>query len=97
MAMQLNPFKVSVNSLVVNAVKKHVSLTHISAARTSRRSLIVLSGDKDEGYKGNKQSLPQKDCAVCGRPFVWRKKWEKNWDEVRYCSERCRRDKVPSK
>ena len=23
--------------------------------------------------------------------FVWRKKWEKVWDEVKYCSERCRR------
>ncbi|MFN5679800.1 MAG: DUF2256 domain-containing protein, partial [Flavobacteriia bacterium] len=24
------------------------------------------------------------------RPFSWRKKWEKNWDEVKYCSDRCR-------
>ena len=38
-----------------------------------------------------KQHLPAKICVVCGRPFVWRKKWEKVWDEVRYCSERCRR------
>ena len=30
-------------------------------------------------------------CPVCGRPFAWRKKWEKVWDEVKYCSERCRR------
>ena len=30
-------------------------------------------------------------CASCGRPFGWRKKWAKQWDEVRYCSERCRR------
>lgn len=37
--------------------------------------------------KGN---LPTKICPVCGRPFVWRKKWAKVWDEVRYCSERCR-------
>ncbi|WP_240001872.1 DUF2256 domain-containing protein [Parvibium lacunae] len=27
----------------------------------------------------------------CGRPMTWRKKWEKVWDEVKYCSERCRR------
>lgn len=38
-----------------------------------------------------KADLPQKVCAACGRPFAWRKKWEKVWDEVRYCSERCRR------
>nr|WP_262420569.1 DUF2256 domain-containing protein [Pantoea vagans] len=23
----------------------------------------------------------------------WRKKWEKCWDEVLYCSERCRRQR----
>ncbi|MCK0148940.1 DUF2256 domain-containing protein [Marivita sp. S6314] len=34
--------------------------------------------------------LPSKICATCGRPFTWRKKWEKVWDEVRYCSQRCR-------
>ena len=37
-----------------------------------------------------KQDLPQKTCATCGRPFTWRKKWAKVWDEVRYCSDRCR-------
>ncbi|WP_299953059.1 DUF2256 domain-containing protein [uncultured Roseobacter sp.] len=38
-----------------------------------------------------KGDLPQKICVVCGRPFAWRKKWEKVWAEVRYCSDRCRR------
>ncbi|MDX1995637.1 MAG: DUF2256 domain-containing protein [bacterium] len=37
-----------------------------------------------------KQHLPTKICAVCNRPFTWRKKWEKNWDEVKYCSDACR-------
>ncbi|MEM9987761.1 MAG: DUF2256 domain-containing protein [Bacteroidota bacterium] len=40
--------------------------------------------------KYTKSTLPSKECAVCGRPFAWRKKWEKNWDEVKYCSQRCR-------
>ena len=26
-----------------------------------------------------KQNLPEKTCLTCGRPFTWRKKWEKNW------------------
>ncbi|NNF47921.1 MAG: DUF2256 domain-containing protein [Desulfofustis sp.] len=34
---------------------------------------------------------PEKMCKTCGRPFQWRKKWRHCWDEVRYCSERCRR------
>lgn len=38
-----------------------------------------------------KSDLPEKTCSVCGRPFVWRKKWERCWEEVRYCSDRCRR------
>ncbi|MEE2879435.1 MAG: DUF2256 domain-containing protein [Pseudomonadota bacterium] len=35
--------------------------------------------------------MPTRTCAACRRPFEWRKKWEKVWDEVRFCSERCRR------
>jgi hypothetical protein len=40
-----------------------------------------------------KAHLPTKICVVCGRPFTWRKKWEKVWDEVKYCSKRCQRNK----
>ncbi|WP_338222527.1 DUF2256 domain-containing protein [Algoriphagus confluentis] len=36
-----------------------------------------------------KENLPAKMCPVCSRPFTWRKKWEKNWEEVKYCSKRC--------
>ncbi len=44
-----------------------------------------------------KVNLPQKICPVCKKPFTWRKKWEKNWDNVVYCSERCRRGKDKGK
>jgi hypothetical protein len=37
-----------------------------------------------------KANLPSKVCIHCQRPFTWRKKWEKVWDEVKYCSDRCR-------
>lgn len=37
-----------------------------------------------------KANLPSKVCPVCGRPFTWRKKWERSWDEVKYCSDACR-------
>jgi len=40
-----------------------------------------------------KPHLPEKTCVVCQRPFAWRKKWAKTWEQVRYCSERCRRGK----
>jgi hypothetical protein len=37
-----------------------------------------------------KSDLPTKPCAACGLPFTWRKKWEKVWDDVKYCSDKCR-------
>ncbi len=41
----------------------------------------------------SKANLPTKICLTCGRPFTWRKKWERDWDQIRYCSEACRRSK----
>ncbi|MBU6372225.1 MAG: DUF2256 domain-containing protein [Alphaproteobacteria bacterium] len=37
-----------------------------------------------------KRDLPQKICATCARPFSWRKKWARDWESVRYCSDKCR-------
>lgn len=34
---------------------------------------------------------PTKECAGCGRTITWRKKWARDWDEVRWCSDACRR------
>ncbi|MBC7579763.1 DUF2256 domain-containing protein [Tardiphaga sp.] len=37
-----------------------------------------------------KADLPTKTCLVCGRPFTWRKKWARDWENVKFCSDRCR-------
>jgi hypothetical protein len=37
-----------------------------------------------------------KTCVVCGRAMEWRKKWGRDWEAVRYCSSRCRRQGVRS-
>ncbi len=37
---------------------------------------------------------PDKTCASCGRRIEWRKKWARDWEQVRYCSDACRRRKV---
>ena len=37
-----------------------------------------------------KQDLPSKLCACCGLPFTWRKKWARDWESVKFCSDRCR-------
>ncbi|MFN7691415.1 MAG: DUF2256 domain-containing protein [Bacteroidota bacterium] len=45
--------------------------------------------------KGVKKAhLPHKNCLTFKRPFSWRKKWEKNWEDVKHCSDRCRNHKV---
>jgi hypothetical protein len=35
-----------------------------------------------------------KTCASCGRRIEWRRKWADDWDQVRYCSQGCRRHGV---
>ena len=44
-----------------------------------------------------KSTLPTKLCNTCNRPFAWRKKWERVWDDVKYCSDRCRAGKASTK
>jgi hypothetical protein len=51
----------------------------------------VSGASAGQDFKGNKSFLPSKPCVSCGRPMSWRKSWAKNWDEVRYCSQACRR------
>lgn len=48
---------------------------------------------KREGEGGREAKV----CASCGRTMEWRKSWAKNWGEVKYCSDKCRRAKVGAK
>ncbi|MGQ3151499.1 DUF2256 domain-containing protein [Brevundimonas mediterranea] len=32
----------------------------------------------------------KKRCVACGLSFAWRRKWARDWDQVRFCSDRCR-------
>ncbi len=36
---------------------------------------------------------PDKTCATCGRTITWRKKWERDWDNIKFCSDACRTHK----
>ena len=60
------------------------SLALMGRQRTERSDVVSGVRPRDR---------PTKTCPVCGKPFQWRKKWKDVWDEVRYCSERCRRQK----
>lgn len=37
---------------------------------------------------------PVKFCDVCGRRIEWRRKWARDWENVRYCSRACRSRKL---
>jgi hypothetical protein len=45
-------------------------------------------------HRGNKAALPSKPCATCGLAMSWRRRWARNWADVKYCSDGCRRAKV---
>ena len=57
-----------------------------AAGAPPKPTLRVMKGVK-------KQHLPTKTCEACSRPFVWRRKWERDWEQVRYCSDACRSGK----
>ena len=33
----------------------------------------------------------EKPCVVCGRRITWRRKWARDWEQVKYCSAACRK------
>lgn len=62
-----------------------------------QKNFFLILTNKTISYKNEmvnkqikKENLPQKICITCNRPFTWRKKWEKVWDEVKFCSDKCR-------
>ena len=42
-------------------------------------------------HRKTAEILAPKSCVVCGREIQWRKKWERDWENIRYCSDGCRR------
>lgn len=48
-----------------------------------------MAKNTHRGGRTAKADLPTKTCPVCQRPFCWRKTWERDWPQVKYCSKRC--------
>ena len=53
-----------------------------------------MSKATSPSFKGNKQALPSKTCIACRRPMTWRKRWARTWDEVKFCSDVCRKGRA---
>jgi len=65
-----------------------VSNTH-AAAGASLIQLISASPYYCPMRAKIKNGFVPKICVTCGLPFEWRKKWAKNWENVKYCSKKC--------
>lgn len=37
-----------------------------------------------------KNGFAPKTCETCKRDFEWRKKWARDWANVKFCSDKCR-------
>ncbi|NDC91418.1 MAG: DUF2256 domain-containing protein [Acidimicrobiia bacterium] len=58
-----------------------------SPSRASNLDVVA----KESRVAQVKNGFAPKICATCAKPFEWRKKWARDWQNVRFCSDRCRR------
>merc|ERR1719163_157436 len=72
---------------LVPCATRFASALHVSALRVPLGARMLAKSAKKDFR--NPHNLPVKDCVVCGRPFTWRKKWERDWDTITTCSKRC--------
>jgi hypothetical protein len=56
-------------------------------------TLISLQHKLNLMQAKTKNGFPPKICLRCERPFEWRKKWARDWENVKYCSEKCKAGK----
>lgn len=74
-----------------SALRHQHNYSRYNSIISATSSLASSSSSTMRGVK--KENLPSKICVTCGRPFTWRKKWEKVWDEVSTCSKSCNRNR----
>ena len=63
--------------------------SHCFSSPTMMRQAAINSPTMRQAPLRNPNNLPTKICVTCNRPFTWRKKWERSWDEITTCSKRC--------
>ena len=73
--------------LALKIVETSALRSHSQTLKPFLRSSFSLYNTMTHGVK--KENLPSKMCVTCNRPFTWRKKWERCWDEVTTCSKGC--------
>lgn len=59
----------------------------------------MMAGSSGGGRSGGALRSPEpprevKTCRSCGRRIEYRKKWERHWADIAYCSDACRARKI---
>ena len=76
-----------------------ISTTSTVMAKRSLRAQLATSKEaspppgadsKGTGATPPLSSLKPKPCQTCGRVITPRSKWAANWEEIKFCSDRCR-------
>lgn len=65
-------------------------------AQARDREQQVRPAPSRRQYEPVTTAPPSKTCASCGREITWRKKWARDWEAVRFCSDGCRRRRPTS-
>ena len=82
-----------VNALISRHIHPYAFVFPRSTTRPTSlapASAILFAKNTNTKMRGvKKENLPSKICVVCNRPFTWRKKWERCWDEITTCSKSC--------
>lgn len=52
------------------------------------------TGSRTGTGTGSDGEANRRTCASCGRTMTWRKAWADSWEQVRYCSDACRRRRI---
>ena len=60
---------------------------HFSKSKLNKEVLKVAKNI------ASKSNLTIKICKSCKKSFTWRKKWQKDWENVLYCSKKCSKKK----
>lgn len=92
-----NTITKSSHQLASNIFLSSNSLTRPTIKSYSRHYSNIIIGITNMPRGVKKEHLPTKICLICNRPFTWRKKWEKCWDEVTTCSKSCNQKRKQAK
>ena len=57
------------------------SLDTFTALSNHFKHFVSIENSRIMPRNVKKENLPTKICVICNRPFTWRKKWERVWDE----------------